>query len=56
MTVFIPYGSRPAALFPEGGAEEEGVPSVEGLEQEPALALEGASPSSGTERESVGRG
>ncbi|WP_284989250.1 histidine kinase [Arthrobacter sp. efr-133-TYG-120] len=56
VTVFIPYGSRPAALLPEGGAEEEGVPSVEGLEQEPALALEGASPSSGTERESVGRG
>ncbi len=56
VTVFIPYGSRPAALLPEGGAEEEGVPSVEGLEQEPALALEAASPSSGTERESVGRG
>ncbi|WP_345448060.1 sensor histidine kinase [Arthrobacter gyeryongensis] len=56
VTVFIPYGSRPAALLPEGGAEEGGVPSVEGLEQEPALALEAASPSSGTERESVGRG
>ncbi|GAB2725298.1 sensor histidine kinase [Arthrobacter bambusae] len=56
VTVFIPYGSRPAALLPEGGAEEEGVSSAKGLEQEPALALEGASPSSGPERGSVGRG
>ncbi|UKA58554.1 sensor histidine kinase [Arthrobacter sp. FW306-2-2C-D06B] len=55
VTVFIPYGSRPAALLPENGADED-VSSAEGLEREPALPLEGASPSSGPERESVGRG
>jgi signal transduction histidine kinase len=55
VTVFIPYGSRPAALLPENGADED-VTSAKGLEQEPALALEGAPPSSGPERESVGRG
>jgi hypothetical protein len=56
VTVFIPYGSRPAALLPESGAEEEAVPSSKGLERESALALEDAAPSSGPERESVGRG
>lgn len=56
VTVFIPYGSRPAALLPEGGSEEEAVPSAKGLERESALALEGAPPSSGRERESAGHG
>lgn len=64
VTVFIPYGSRSASLLPEVGAEDglEGVAdrettsSPKGQEQEPALALEGASPSSGIQRESVGRG
>lgn len=56
VTVFIPYGSRPAALLPESGAEGEAVPSAKGLEREPALALEDAAPSSGPERESAGRG
>lgn len=56
VTVFIPYGSRPVALLPENCTEDEVVPSAKGLEREPALALEDAAPSSGPERESVGRG
>lgn len=64
VTVFIPYGSRSASLLPEvgaesgleGGADRETASSPKGPEQEPALALEGASPSSGIQRESVGRG
>lgn len=56
VTVFIPYGSRPAASVPENGMEEEPVPSAKAPEHEPALALEGASPSSGIAQESAGRG
>lgn len=60
VTVFIPYGSRPAPLLPEGGAEDgsarDDVPSGKGLKREPALALDSVSPSSGPEWETVGRG
>ncbi len=55
VTVFIPYGSRPAALLPENGADED-VSSGTEPEQEPSFALQAASPSSGPEWESVGRG
>ncbi|MGO4585363.1 sensor histidine kinase [Arthrobacter sp. 2RAF6] len=60
VTVFIPYGSRSASFVPEVGAEgaadQEDRMSDTQPEQEPALALKGAPPSSGTEREGVGRG
>ncbi|MDQ0030039.1 sensor histidine kinase [Arthrobacter bambusae] len=56
VTVFIPYGSRPAPLLPEGGSEREAVPPGKEAEREPALALKGASPSSVPEQASAGRG
>ncbi|WAH95370.1 hypothetical protein [Arthrobacter sp. MMS18-M83] len=63
VTVFIPYGSRSAPLPSENrgeegleGAADREAASPKGFEQEPALALEGASPSLSLERESGGRG
>lgn len=59
VTVFIPYGSRSAPLLSaEGleGATDREAASPKGFEQEPALALEGASPSSAIEQEATGRG
>lgn len=54
VTVFIPYGSRPV---PRAEIRENGSSGAEPeLQHEPALALEGASPSSGIERDSAGRG